>query len=59
MDEVNTKLQLRMEQGLKLMDAHRKASASYYERQRVIKRENGTYRGMGRPKKATAEVNLV
>ena len=48
-----------MEQGLKLMDAHRKASASYYERQRVIKRENGTYRGMGRPKKATAEVNLV
>jgi hypothetical protein len=47
----------KVEQGLRLLEAHRKASAAYHERQREKKKAEGTYKGPGRPKKIKVEVD--
>lgn len=48
--------QKKIESALKLLESHRKASAAYYERLRAKKKEEGTYKKVGRPKKVKAEV---
>jgi hypothetical protein len=49
--------QKRIEAALKLLENHRKASAAYYQRIRDKKKEEGTYKKPGRPKKK--EVTVV
>jgi hypothetical protein len=44
----------KIEKALRHYESMRRASAAYYERKRQGKIEDGTYRGRGRPKKASA-----
>jgi hypothetical protein len=41
----------RIERALRHYDNMQRASAAYYERKRQAKKDDGTYRGKGRPKK--------
>lgn len=50
MDEINLK------QAQKQYEAQLKASAAYYDRLREKKKQEGTYRGRGRPRKVKVEV---
>lgn len=45
----------RIQAGLKLMESHRRASAAYYERLREKKKDEGTYKKPGRPRKINIE----
>jgi hypothetical protein len=44
----------RVEKALRHYDNMRKASAAYYDRKRQMKKDDGTYKGKGRPKKPSA-----
>ena len=51
--------QTRIQAALRLMESHRKASAAYYGRIREKKKEDGTYKGRGRPRKEPKEPDAV
>lgn len=51
MDELNELTIKKIQSALKLVEAHRKASEAYHNRKRQEKKDSGTYKGRGRPRK--------